>query len=195
MWIASPRRRLVIGGVLALGLVTFGACSACGRKDSPPPAVSVASAASDAAPPPPPPRPPVLWASAADGDVEDLAKLAVHEGAAGLVEAAGDPTLRKTAIRAMAYARGWAQLPFLARAARGDEVEAALALDAAIELAARPRKSEDVEDATELKEGCEELAKLAGEAERPRARRIAALRALRMMPCPKLALPSDLDAK
>ena len=136
-----------------------------------------------------------MWTSAREGQTEDLASLATHEGAAGLVEAAADPELRKTAVRAMGFARGWAQLPYLARtASEPDEEDAKLALDAAVELSARRRTAEDVEDATELREGCEKLGVLARDVERARGRRILALRALRMMPCPRQELPADLDA-
>ena len=137
-----------------------------------------------------------MWTSATGGRTEDLASLATHEGAAGLVEAAADPKLRKTALQAMGFARGWAQLPYLARvAADPDDGEARLALDAAVELSARRRTAEDVEDAAELTEGCERLGVLARDAERARDRRVLALRALRMMPCPKQDLPVDLDAR
>src|SRR5262249_32745975 len=122
-------------------------------------------------------RNPLLWNSAKDGDVEDLATLAVREGAAGLVEAASDRELRTTAIRAMGYAAGWSQLPFLAKtAAAKDEEEARLALDATLELAARPRRAEDPEDADEFREGCEGLGALARDTTRPRARRVPAIR-------------------
>jgi hypothetical protein len=137
-----------------------------------------------------------MWTTARDGQPEDLSSLATHEGAAGLVEAAQDPELRKTALRAMAFARGWAQLPYLVRAAgEPDDEEAKLALDSTVELAARRRTTEDLEDAVELREGCEKLGALARDGERPRERRILALRALRMMPCSKQELPTDLDAR
>ena len=137
-----------------------------------------------------------MWTSAREGQTEDLASLATHEGAAGLVEAASNPELRKTALRAMGFARGWAQLPYLVRtASEPDDEDARLALDSAVELAARRRTAEDVEDAAELREGCEKLGALARDGERARERRILALRALRMMPCPKQELPSDLDAR
>jgi hypothetical protein len=137
-----------------------------------------------------------MWASARTGSAEDLASLATHEGAAGLVEATNEPELRMTALRAMGYARGWAQLPFLARSAAGEnEDEAKVALESVVELAARPRRSEDVEDEPELREGCEKLGALARDVARARERRIPAIRALRMMPCPKQELPTDLDTK
>jgi hypothetical protein len=188
--------------VLGVLTVAVSMCSACGRKGAPPKAASAlasgsAESVSDAGLPA---RDAILlsglWASAKDGDAEDLAALAVHEGAIGLVEAASDPALRPTALRAMGYARGWAQMPYLARASKGDDdEEAKLALEATIELAARVRRAEDVEDAAELKEGCEELSALARDAQRPRTRRVFAVRALRMMPCPKVVIPTDLDAK
>ena len=137
-----------------------------------------------------------IWASAREGQVEDLASLATHEGALGLMEAADEPTLRPTALRAMGYARGWAQLPFLVTTASGaDDDEAKVSLDSVLELAARPRRSEDVEDEAELREGCEKLGTLARDTARAKERRIVALRALRMMPCPKQELPTDLDAR
>jgi len=141
-----------------------------------------------------------MWGHAKDGDEEDLTTLATHEGAAGLVEAASEAELRSTAIKAMAYARGWAQLPFLAKTASGkDDTEARLALDSVVELATRVRRAEDPEDADELREGCDALSGLARDTKRQRVRRIAAIRALRMMPCPPPKsgeeLPTDLDAK
>ncbi|MBX3188279.1 MAG: hypothetical protein KF819_14770 [Labilithrix sp.] len=179
------------------------ACSACGKgtpgggPNAAGPNASVQprmSAPPDAAPAVL--RDVALWANAKGGSVEDLASLATHEGAIGLVEAAAEPELRATAIRAMGYARGWAHLPFLAKVAAGkDDDEAEIALDATVELAARPRRAVDVEDHAELEEGCESLAALTRDAARPAERRIPALRALRMMPCPKLDLPTDLDAK
>jgi hypothetical protein len=63
------------------------------------------------------------------------------------------------------------------------------------ELAARPRRSEDVEDVEELREGCQKLGALARDVAKAKERRIGAIRALRMMPCPTLELPGDLDAK
>jgi hypothetical protein len=140
-----------------------------------------------------------MWTSARDGSALDLASLATHEGAAGLVEAASEPELRTTALCAMAHARGWAQLPFLADVSAGtNDDEARLALASVVELAARPRRSEDVEDEAELREGCEKLGALARDTARARDRRIQAIRALRMMPCPKVPgqeLPTDLDAR
>lgn len=137
-----------------------------------------------------------MWASARDGTTEDLASLATHEGAAGLVEAAAEPALRTTAIRAMGYAYGWAQLPFLiGTATADDDAESRMALESVLELAARPRRSEDVEDESELSEGCGKLLALARDLNRGRDRRIPAIKALRMMPCPKSELPTDLDAR
>ena len=180
------------------------ACSACGKSPgggpsvapgtSSAPVVSRTSVPPDAAAAAV--RDVAMWTSAREGHTEDLASLATHEGAAGLVEAAADPELRTTALHAMRYARGWAQLPYLARTASGTEdKEAQIALDSMVELAARARRSEDVEDEAELREGCEKLGALARDAAGARDRRVLALRALRMMPCPKQELPSDLDAR
>jgi hypothetical protein len=204
----APRVRtglaIACGGGLAL-VVAFAACGGCGRRQAATSGDAATKASGSAESVAPraafgdasaSPRDSTLWANARDGDPEDLATLAAHEGAAGLVEAASDASLRATAIRAMGYARGWSQLPFLSRAAGGkDDNEARLALDATIDLAARARTSEDPEDAEELREGCETLLALARDAARARPRRVAAVRALRMMPCAKTELPTDVDAK
>jgi hypothetical protein len=186
---------LAAGGVV-LVLTVVGACGACRRGEPKandvPSAPQAGAVAEREAAEPSPPRDLGRWARAKDGDVEDLASLAVHEGAAGLVEAAREPELRPTALRAMAYAHGWAQLPYLARvAAAADDDAARLALESVVELAARPRTSEDVEDAGELREGCAALTALGGDPKRPAARRGPALRALRMMPCPGADAPPD----
>jgi hypothetical protein len=189
---------------LACVASVLSACSSCGKTPTGDP--NVASGTSSApvvnrtsVPPDAGPiavRDVAMWTSARGGQTEDLASLATHEGAIGLVEAAGDPDLRPTALRAMGYARGWAQLPYLARtAAGGDDEPAKIALEATVELAARQRRSEDVEDEAELRDGCEGLGALARDTATTKERRVLALRALRMMPCPKQELPTDLDAR
>lgn len=185
--------------LLAVALaLSAGACSSC-HKTAVPGATAQGSSSSapaerEAAPVP---RDRAAWANAEDGGVEDLATLAVHEGAAGLVEAAEqDPALRATAIRAMAYAHGWAQAPFLAKTAAGkDDDEARAALEALVALGSRPRRAEDPEDAEELADACAQLVALARDGSRGKDRRVPALRALRTMPCPKAELPTDLDAR
>jgi hypothetical protein len=198
------RSRLAFAFTLACIASVATACSACGKSPTGDPNVAAGKAgvpvvSRTSFPPEAGPtavRDVAMWTNARDGQTEDLASLATHEGAVGLVEAAAEPELRKTAVRAMAFARGWAQLPYLARAAtEADDEEAKLALDSAVELAARRRTAEDVEDAAELREGCEKLGTLARDGERPRERRIVALRALRMLPGPKQELPVDLDAR
>ncbi|MDB4945331.1 MAG: hypothetical protein JWP97_4865 [Labilithrix sp.] len=199
----SHRNRLLAaggtGGLLALTF--FGACSACGKGSGGATAPSASAAfvnRTEVAPEAGPAavRDVAMWTSAREGAAEDLASLATHEGAAGLVEAAGEPSLHATALRAMAYAPGWAQLPYLAGAAagKGDD-DARLALASIGELAARPRRSEDVEDVEELGEGCEKLGALARDTAGVRERRVSALGALRMLPCPRQELPTDLDAR
>jgi hypothetical protein len=197
----------VAGAALVIAALTCGAwatCTACGKGSGA--GANAATAPSGALPVSRTSVPPeagaalvrdvAMWTAAREGAPEDLASLATHEGAAGLVEAASEPDLRATALRAMGFARGWAQLPYLAGAATGsDDDEARLALESAVELAARPRRAEDVEDEEELREGCEKLGALARDATAVAARRTAALRALRMMPCPKQELPADLDAR
>jgi hypothetical protein len=207
----APRVRLrlaLAGGVVLFAIAALATCGGCGKRE---PAGGDTTAAKQAGGDGSAPirgvepdaatlRDMRKWESAKDGEEEDLATLAVHEGAVGLVEAASDPALRPTAIRAMGYARGWAQLPFLAKTASAqNDDEARLALDAAVELATRPRRAEDPEDSDELREGCDGLMALARGTSRPRPRRVSAIRALRMMPCPPptdgKALPSDVDSK
>lgn len=201
-------RARVAGAFVLGGLLAFAACNACGRKGGgaePNVAPGESSSAHEAHPSrtsaPPDAgaaavRDVAMWTSAREGQVEDLATLAISEGAAGLVEAAAQPELHVTALRAMAYARGWAQLPYLAQTALGtDDDDARIALDSAVLLGARPRRAEDVEDEAELREGCEKLGSLARDVARARDRRVLALRALRMIPCPKQDLPTDLDAR
>ncbi len=143
-----------------------------------------------------------LWTRAKGFEADDLARLADHEGAGGLVtRASAEPAWRPTAIRAMAFAPepgAFEELPWLARNARTEsDPEAAAALDSVIDLAARPRRAIDPEDAAELREGCDLLLALAKDAQAPRARRIASVRALRMLSdrgCVKASdVPSDLD--
>jgi hypothetical protein len=195
----NKRLAIIAGGVLAAAVTLFATCGGCGRSNPNAPAVSASSSATNgdaAAPPSVAITSGRLWELAKDGEEEDLATLAVHEGAAGLVEGAARPEQRLTAIKAMAHARGWAQLPFLANVALGkDDAEALAALESVVDLAARPRTSVDPEDKAELEEGCTKLVTLAKAADRDKARRVPAIRALRMMPCPAAELPTDLDAK
>ena len=145
-----------------------------------------------------------LWTRAKAGDADDLARLADREGASGLVaRASEDAAWRLAAIRAMAFVDdpgAFEALPSLARAARtGDDAEAMAALESAGDLASRPRRAVDPEDAAELREGCDLLLALAKDTQAPRPRRIASVRALRMLAdrgCVKVAdLPTDLDAR
>lgn len=179
-------------------------CKSCGKGD-----------AVDAAPPPgafvrrtelPPDAGPsaerdvAMWARARSADPnegdEDLVVLAVHEGAAGLVEASSIPELRLTALRAMGYADGYAQLPTLAGAATdGDDEQARAALDAAVTLGTRVDRNVDLEDAEELAAGCEALVGLAKNEKKAKERRVLAIRALRMLPCNAGDLPRELDAR
>jgi hypothetical protein len=151
-----------------------------------------------------------LWARARGdaGEPDDLARLADREGASGLVARANaDPASRLTALRALAYApepQAWEGLPLLAEAARApSDDEANAALDSAIDLAARPRRATDPEDAAELKQGCDGLLAIAvardGKGAMPRARRVKAIRALRLLAdrgcVDAAAIPGDADAR
>jgi hypothetical protein len=141
-----------------------------------------------------------LWNHAKEGDPEDVMRLALHEGSVGLMERGEDHAWRTVAVRAMAYADGLGGLAWLAEiGASGEDEGALLALDGAVEIASRPRRADDPEDALELRAGCDRLLAIAREAQRPAQRRVLAIRALRMLAdrgCVKPAdIPTDLDAR
>jgi hypothetical protein len=140
------------------------------------------------------------WGQADAGEPQELMRLADLVGCETLRERARSAMLRATALRAMAYCPDFSELPWLADvAATGRDEEAIAALDAVVDQAARPRRSTDPEDADELHAGCAALLVLARATERPRARRVLAIRALRMLAdrgCVSRAdLPTDLDAR
>jgi hypothetical protein len=142
------------------------------------------------------------WTAAGmkDADAEELVRLADLVGCVGLRERADDPERRMTALRAMPYCGDFSELPWLAQVGTtGKDDEARAALDAVVDLAARPRRATDPEDADELHVGCGALLDLAKGVERPKERRVLAIRALRMLVdrgCVKKAdIPTDLDAK
>ena len=177
----------------------------CGRgapKSTPGPGTSLASSEVDSAVEAAALDPQLedLWARAKEGEADDLARLFDREGSLALVERGRDPAYRVTAIRALAYANEFYALPWLAETAAGaDEAAALSALDSASQIASEPRRATDPEDALELKQGCAALLALAKDPSRPRARRVGAVRALRMLVergCVNRAdLPSDVDAR
>jgi hypothetical protein len=142
------------------------------------------------------------WTAAKDGDAEELMRLADSIGCEGLRQRAQeeDAITRAIAIRAMRYCRDFLELPWLARVATGpNDGEARLALEAAVELAARPRRATDPEDGLELREGCSELLALARSTKQPRERRVLAVGALRMLAergcVARTEIPAELDAR
>ncbi|WP_394850141.1 hypothetical protein LZC95_22120 [Pendulispora brunnea] len=163
--------------------------TACGRgrtSTAGTPSSSTPGAVDGAAPAPPGASSEQLdaqWARAREGEADELARLARKEGALGLVErGSANAEWRETALRALAYADGWAGLPWLADVGAGtNEKEAALALESASALAARPRRAVDPEDALELRAGCDKLSALAAQGQRPKAVTQAAVRTLRML--------------
>ena len=192
----------------ALACGAGGGCGACGKTTpasaSLPEGGGLPDAAVDAATGAVDPRLEDLWTRARGGDADDLARLADAAGAGGRGgRSARDPASRLTALRALAYAPepgAFGGLPFLAEAARGpDDAQAEAALESAIDLAARPRRALDPEDAAEMKEGCDMLLALAGDAKGLRPRRVKAIRALRMLAdrgcVDPHAVPTDLDAR
>ncbi len=143
----------------------------------------------------------VLWAAAAAGEPEMLARLADREGSAELArEGAADPNRRLTAIEALAFGEGFAGLPFLADVAAGpDGAQAAAAADSIDALSGRPRTAEDPEDALEFRAGCDAITRTANDTTKARPVRVALVRALRKWAdraCAKPEdIPSDLDVK
>jgi hypothetical protein len=143
------------------------------------------------------------WAAADDGgDPEELMRLADAIGCEGLHQRAreGDATARGLAIRAMRYCRDFGELPWLVQVASGaDDREARLALEAIGELAARPRKATDPDDALELHDGCAGLLELARSTKKPKERRVLAVSALRMLAergcVARTEIPTELDAR
>ncbi len=204
------RRCLAIA--LAALTVTSCACTACRRgsgegENAPPAAASAAAASSSVAAKaagsgggigaaPVAESASLLWTHAKDGEEEDLAALAAHEGAAGLAAAAKDPEKRTTALRAASSARGYAHVAWLADTATGgSDDDARLALEALADIGARVRRAEEHEDEEELASGCTKLGELARDKDKPRERRVGAVRAVRTLPCPKIELPTDVDAR
>jgi hypothetical protein len=138
------------------------------------------------------------WAAAKEGDPEELMRLADLVGCQEMRERAERVELRPTAIVAMQYCHDFSELPWLAQQALdGSDADAKAALESAVALAARPRRATDPEDADDLHNGCTSLLGLARAMERPRDRRVLAIRALRMLAeygCVKRAdVPTDLD--
>lgn len=187
-------------------LVAVVAVGACGKSAAPSASTPAASASSGAAAAdgdgaaPMDAREQQAWAQATEGEAAELARLAALVGCDALEERAATADLRLTAIRAMAYCGDFVELPWLARVvAGGKDDEASAAIDSIVDSAARPRRSVDPEDAQELRAGCDDLLALARAADRPRDRRVGAIRALRMLGergCVKRGdIPADLDAK
>jgi hypothetical protein len=140
------------------------------------------------------------WTAAAQGDSEELMRLEDLVGCQGLRDRASFSGLRDTAIRAMQYCSDFSELPWLVEVATGkSDGDARAALEAIDELAARPRRASDPEDAEELHTGCGALLALARSTSRARERRVLAVRALRMLSelgCVRRdEIPRDVDVK
>jgi hypothetical protein len=145
------------------------------------------------------PREIEAWARATQGDEDELARLATSIGCAGLRERAEVPALRVTALRAMGACDDFSELAWLATVtSSGPDADSAAAIDAILDEAARPRRAVDPEDADEIADGCQTLLVLARAADRPKTRRVGAIRALRMLAehgCVKPAdIPTEFDA-
>ena len=188
---------------VAFALVIAAMTAACGKREASPSALALSggeNATEEARPEPMEPREADAWAHAKDGDDEDRVRLADLVGCVGLRERAGDPQWRATAIHAMAFCSDFSELPWLVSLGTGGSDPLAIdALQAVVDIAARPRHATDPEDAEELGEGCRALLAFARDAHGPKARRVAAVRALRMLSergCVKAGdIPTDLDTK
>ena len=176
------------------------AAMGCAKSASPSPSREETQAEPEVAVLPMDTREAAQWASAVQGDPEELMRLADLVGCEGLRDRAVQPDLRATAIRATQYCPDYSQLPWLTElAAAKDDAEARAALEAIDELAARPRRAIDPEDAQELHVGCGALLAFARSGSRPKERRVLAIRALRMLSergCVRRAdIPTDVDAR
>jgi hypothetical protein len=139
------------------------------------------------------------WSAAKEGDPDEAMRLADLVGCTGLRERAAQVGLRSTAIRSMEYCADFSELPWLVQVGvEAEEGEARDALNAVVMLAARRRAANDPEDAEELHAACAALLTLAKDGDRPRGRRVLAVRALRMLAdrgCVRPAeIPRDFDS-
>jgi hypothetical protein len=127
-------------------------------------------------------------------------RLADLIGCVGLRARAAQSELRSTAIRSMAFCDDDSELSWLATVtATADGPDGDEALVAVVEIAARPRRSIDAEGAEEVRGACRTLLAFARDRARAKARRVLAIRALRMLAdrgcVPAAEIPADLDAK
>jgi len=201
--VRARRAAAAAPAAVAFALVIAAMTAACGKREASPSALALSggeNATEEARPEPMEPREADAWAHAKDGDDEDRVRLADLVGCVGLRERAGDPQWRATAIHAMAFCSDFSELPWLVSLGTGGSDPLAIdALQAVVDIAARPRQATDPEDAEELGEGCRALLAFARDAHGPKARRVAAVRALRMLSergCVKAGdIPTDLDTK
>jgi hypothetical protein len=195
-----------VSSVLVFAVLAAVDCGKSPTAATPSVSASASAAASDAAPGDDAgavaidPEEADAWARAREGDEDDRVRLADLVGCGGLEEGAARSDLRMTAIQAMAYCHDFSELPWLAGVAAGDdEAQARAALESIVDLAAQPRRATDPEDADELHTGCGALLGLARSMDRPKERRVPAIRALRMLVdrgCVKSGdIPTDLDAR
>ena len=194
---ASTRSSVWISIAAAVSLCACGSCQKNAATDTD---ASTTSARVEAGPTP---EEDLLWANAATGDPDDLARLADREGAAELARTGSETTdnaKKLTAIRALAFADGYAGLPFLASEADGADGTRAIAAAESIDaLAAHPRRAVDPEDAPELRAGCTQLLITAKNKAKSRQLRVDVVRALRLLQdracAPAEEIPTDVDVK
>jgi hypothetical protein len=144
------------------------------------------------------PRAAELWTAAAEGDADDLARLARYVGEEGLRSAGATGSRRRPALRALAFTDLTA-LPFLAETASlPSDADAIDALESILTLLDAPRRATDPEDALELRSGTSALLVLAKDKTKSPARRTLAVNALRRLVDRGLVaagdVPADLDS-
>ncbi len=196
----APGSRAFWASVAVVVAASLSACGSCQKNGAGDGDASMTSARVEAGPTP---EEDLLWTNAAAGEPDDLARLADREGAAELARAGSetqDAAKRLTAIRALAFADGYAGLPFLATEADGaDGARAGAAAESIEALAGEPRRSVDPEDALEFRAGCTQLLITAKNKAKPRSLRVAIVRALRLWQdrgcAPAEEIPTDVDVK
>ncbi len=194
-------RALVLGAACAACAGAVHCSKASASKDvEGGPVSAAAQSADDGGSEPMSDRERTAWGDADGGDPAEMLRLVDLVGCAGLRERASAPGLRGLAVRAMRYCPDFSELPWLVDlATTGTDEVAVEAMDSIVDQAARRRRAVDPDDADELHAGCTALLAFTRATDKPRPRRVGAVRALRMLAdrgCVQRAdIPTDVDAK
>ncbi len=120
--------------------------------------------------------------AARTGDEDELRRLALSEGQAGLLERAHAEGERVLVLDALAHTSGFFAMPWLVEVAeKADDDGSARAFTAMWSLANLPRTTADNEDADELRQACVHLARMASSSDVVAARRKKAATVLRQL--------------